>query len=453
MIFSDLVEMNSNNIPMYNSYPPLPHWNTGLISKSSWYQSLDHHLRKNRGISIYIHLPFCEKLCAYCGCNQRTTSNQHAEQSYVDTIIAEWNTLLNNLVITPIIREIHLGGGSPTCFSPKELTRMLKGIINHQMVVPTANMGFEAHPSTTRFDHLISLRDFGFDRVSLGIQDISSVVLKANNQEQIKEQIEKVTFYARALGYKSVNYNLIYGIPFQSADHMHSTMDYVTKLRPDRIALYSYEYVPWKSRGQRAFTENDFLKSNDKYLLREIADQKLLANGYINIGMDHYALPHDDLAQVKIQRNLHRDFMGYSIHHNAVTLGLGSSAFSSTPDMFIQNHKSVEEYQQCVNNNIWPVSQGHILSAEDRMVKTAIHELMTMERLVYKKGSALDRLIQSRKSVWNQWVADGLCIMEDEKIIVTPKGALFIRQIYSTLDPNIQCEQNQRSASAKQYVE
>ncbi|HMQ07834.1 MAG TPA: oxygen-independent coproporphyrinogen III oxidase [Saprospiraceae bacterium] len=442
MISNDLIERYSYNIPRYTSYPSVPHWNTKLISKSVWYQSLDHHLRLDRGVSLYIHLPFCEKLCTYCGCIKRITTNHHVEQPYADTIITEWNTLLKNLDITPIIREIHLGGGTPTFFSPKVLIRMLKGMINHQMVVPGASMGFEAHPSSTRFEHLISLRDFGFDRVSIGVQDISPIVLKAINREQSNEQIEKVTFYARALGYKSVNYDLIYGLPFQTAGHMHATMEYVTKLRPDRIALYRYAHVPWKSKGQRVFNENDFLKDYEKYLLREIADQKLITNGYINIGMDHYALPHDELAQAKIQGNLQRNFMGYSIHRNEITLGLGSSAISSTPDMYIQNHKTVEDYQQSVNNNIWPIGLGHILSAEDQMVKAAIHKLMTMGCLKWQKGSALDRLIQNRISIWKQCMADGLCILEDEKIIITPKGSFFIRNICSYLDPYIQNEQN-----------
>ena len=255
-----LFEKYNIPVPRYTSYPAVPDWQNQAPTQKEWIYTLNQNLFIDNEISIYIHLPFCENLCTYCACNKRITKNHKVESPYVDMILAEWQLYLDQLEKRPVIRELHLGGGTPTFFHPDELDRLLTGIITSTELSSSHSLSFEAHPNSTIAGHLEVLYSHGFRRISIGIQDVNPNILKAINRHQTTEQIESMTMDARRIGYTSINYDIIYGLPFQTIDHIEETLQFVLKMKPDRLAFYGYAHVPWKSKGQRAFTDNDIAK-------------------------------------------------------------------------------------------------------------------------------------------------------------------------------------------------
>ena len=255
--------------PRYTSYPTVPYWNTAKFDKSEHLTRLVASYKKDKeeGLSLYIHLPYCENLCTYCGCNKRITVNHKVEGPYIDAVLQEWKMYVDVLGEKPKLAELHLGGGTPTFFSAQNLGIMMDGILKHAVVSDKAQFSFEGHPNNTTKEQLKLLRSKGFNRISLGIQDFDPVVQRTINRMQSFVQVRKVTQESRALGFGSINYDLIYGLPKQTMVGMMDTFDKVLVLNPDRIAFYSYAHVPWKSPSQRGYDESDLPDENMKIAL------------------------------------------------------------------------------------------------------------------------------------------------------------------------------------------
>jgi len=365
--------------PRYTSYPTVPYWDTSTFSVEAWEESVKRSFREGNlpdGISIYIHLPFCESLCTYCGCNTRITRNHQVERPYIDAVLKEWGLYCKLLDDKPIIREIHLGGGTPTFFSHQNLYRLISGLLQLSEIHPQAEFSFEAHPANTTTEHLKTLYDLGFKRLSLGIQDFDPAVQFIINRHQTLEQVQSVTADARKIGFTSINFDLIYGLPLQTVNGLKDTMFKVAGLMPDRIAFYSYAHVPWIKPGQRRFTEKDLPDTQYKSILYEIGRDLLKSYGYQEIGMDHFALPEDDLVKAEKTGTLHRNFMGYTSQHTQLLIGLGVSSISDSLYAFAQNVKTVEEYLQLVNEGNLPVFKGHLLTSEDLIIRKHILDIM-----------------------------------------------------------------------------
>lgn len=268
---------------------------------------------KEEGISLYIHLPFCESMCTFCGCHKRITKRHDVELPYINSVIKEWGLYRDILGSKPTIKELHLGGGTPTFFSPENLQRLIRGIFRVAYLHPKAELSFEGHPNNTTKEHLKALYDVGFRRVSFGVQDYNETVQKAIHRVQPFENVKKVTEWARELGYTSIGHDIIYGLPFQTLEDVKHTIARTDELRPDRLAFYSYAHVPWlKGNGQRGYKDADLPNGEDKKIQYEIGKKRLVALGYRDIGMDHFALPTDSLSKAADQGTLHRNFMGYT---------------------------------------------------------------------------------------------------------------------------------------------
>ena len=251
-----LLEKYNVPVPRYTSYPTVPSWQDN-IDVPRWKETFRMDYNAGNGICLYIHLPFCESLCTYCGCNKKITTNHGVEDEYIDAVLKEWQLYTELMAEKPVIRELHLGGGTPTFFSPANLEKLLSGILTGSIIPEDREFSFEGHPNNTTAEHLQTLYDLGFRRVSFGIQDLDPEVQRVINRIQPFEQVKYVTEKAREIGYKSVNYDLIYGLPFQTEKTIINTILQTISLKPDRIAFYSYAHVPWTSRGQRLFDEND----------------------------------------------------------------------------------------------------------------------------------------------------------------------------------------------------
>ena len=281
--------------PRYTSYPTVPYWDDTPPLADQWKCLLKQQATTHPEISLYIHLPYCESLCTFCGCNKRITKNHNVESPYIDAVLKEWKLYMNIFPKKPIIKEIHLGGGTPTFFAPEELVRLTEGILQGGQQSSDFEFGFEAHPNSTTPEHLQQLYNVGYRRLSIGVQDFSDRILQLINRHQTAEQVTEVTEMARQIGYSSINYDLVFGLPKQSEKDIMHTIYRIRQLKPDRIAFYSYAHVPWIKPSQRAYNVHDLPQGMEKRNLYEIGRTLLEGIGYYEIGLDHFALKHDSL--------------------------------------------------------------------------------------------------------------------------------------------------------------
>ena len=431
----ELLEKYNIPAPRYTSYPPVPYWDDDVFTEKQWIRSLQAgfaQFGKNEGVSLYIHLPYCESMCTFCGCNKRITKNHGVEGPYIKALIREWELYLERLPVTPVIADLHLGGGTPTFFSPENLKLLVSSILKRSKIADNARFSFEGHPRNTTKEHLQTLFDLGFRRVSYGIQDFDPEVQVAINRIQTYEQVEEVTTEARKIGFDSVNYDVVYGLPFQQMSSVIGTMEKISILRPDRIAFYSYAHVPWiKGLGQRKFTESDLPSSQKKHALYLKGRELLMEDGYEDIAMDHFALPHDDLSKAFKSGKLNRNFMGYTELNNRSTIGLGVSSISDSGLSMAQNVKDVESYLQMIDKDSIPVFKGHILSEEDLLVQKVIHDLMC--KLEAEVGSDFPEhdVIMNRLA---EPLSDDLIEIKKSGIKITKKGKVFLRNVCMTFD-------------------
>lgn len=432
---SNLLERYNVAVPRYTSYPAVPDWESKAPSYGEWMATLNQNIALDPEISLYIHLPFCEQLCTYCACNKRITKNHDVESPYIDSVINEWQTYLRGLDHQPIIKELHLGGGTPTFFSPIQLDRLISAILSKVDVSAQRNFAFEAHPNSTTKEHLEVLYEHGFRRISVGVQDVNEDILKAINRYQTQEQVEELTRSAREIGYTSVNYDIIYGLPFQDIDHIEKTMAFVKEQRPDRIAFYSYAHVPWKSKGQRAFTELDLAIGKEKQLLNDKGEELLIATGYETIGMDHFALSDEALYISQQQDKLHRNFMGFTEYKTRCLIGLGNSAISDCTEMYVQNEKTVEDYKLSVDSGRLPLIKGHHLSPEQIKTREHILDLICNGRTRFKNDILDQRLFQLAKDKLDDLCRDGIISLALDEIKVTEVGQPFVRNVCASIDP------------------
>ena len=435
MNYTDLLNKYNVPVPRYTSYPTVPFWNEN-INKSQWrkaFRDQFHISNGSMGLSLYIHLPFCESLCTYCGCNKKITTNHSVESEYIDVLLKEWSLYCELMEEIPVIREFHFGGGTPTFFSPENLNRLLDAILANSTIHPTANFSFEGHPNNTTREHLQTLYNWGFRRVSYGVQDNNPVVQKAINRIQPIEHVKAVTDIAREIGYQSVNYDLIYGLPFQTLTRIQKTLQECITLAPDRFAFYSYAHVPWTSRGQRLFDENDLPTAEQKMSFYQEGVKIFKSANYQHIGMDHFVLPSDDLFLAWQSGTLYRNFMGYTSQHTNLQLGLGVSAISDTGHVFAQNSKSLHDYYQLVNNRDLPVNKGYFLNHQDEQFKKYILDISCQGR-TYFQDEYREALEMFSFPQLKKLELDGLVELNDRYVQVTGLGKSFIRNICRAFD-------------------
>ncbi len=435
---SNLISKYNVPGPRYTSYPTVPYWDQARFTKNKWItDTVTSFTESNdsQGVSLYIHLPFCESLCTFCGCNKRITKNHNVETPYLESLQLEWEIYLGMFSEKPVIKEIHLGGGTPTFFAPENLASMLRNIFRGATIAANPSFSFEGHPNNTTREHLQTLFDFGFKRVSYGVQDYNPEVQLAIHRLQPFANVKKVTETAREIGYTSIGHDLIFGLPFQKKEHIVHTIQKTKELKPDRIAFYSYAHVPWiKGNGQRGFKENDLPNASEKREMYQMGKQMLEEAGYVEIGMDHFALKTDSLYHAIKNKTLHRNFMGYTESKTQLMLGLGVSAISDSWYGFAQNVKNVEEYQDLLSKGILPVYRGHSLTSEDLLIRKHILNLMcTLEtswQLPELCFPELPRVINGLREM----EMDGLIEIGPDYIKVNENGRPYVRNVCMGFD-------------------
>ncbi len=440
MSTTNLLEKYTVAAPRYTSYPTVPYWDKHEFDKQHWKDTVYATFQssnKTDGISVYIHLPFCESLCTYCGCNTRITKNHSVEEPYIEAVLKEWALYRDIFADKPIIKEIHLGGGTPTFFSAENLDKLIKGVLKDSGIHPEAEFSFEAHPANTTHEHLVSLFNLGFRRLSLGIQDFDPRVQFIINRIQTFEQVKQVTDDAREIGYTSINFDLIYGLPLQQLEGLAETIQKVGELMPDRIAFYSYAHVPWIKPGQRRFTEKDLPDATAKAELYKLGRDMFVDLGYMEVGMDHFALPTDSLFVADQQGTMHRNFMGYTHQYTQLLVGLGVSSISDSWTGYAQNVKTVEEYLALLQQNELPVFKGHFLTREDLIIRRHMLNIMCKGKTVWNFFEepfadffdSLDRL--------RELADDSLIKYNTTQLTVTPTGKQYLRNICMAIDARL----------------
>lgn len=424
--------------PRYTSYPTVPYWNEADFLYKNWIDTLKKTFvesNSKEGISLYIHLPFCESLCTFCGCNKRITKNHGVENPYIAAVLKEWILYCKILGEKPQIKEIHLGGGTPTFFSPKNLEDLVNGIFCHATKAKNYEFSFEGHPNNTTHAHLQKLYDLGFRRVSFGVQDYSEKVQKAIHREQPFHNVAKVTFWAREIGYTSIGHDIIFGLPFQQIEDVIDTVEKTKSLQPDRLAFYSYAHVPWiKGNGQRGFKDEDIPKDQEKRMLYQTGKELLLENGYYEIGMDHFALETDSLFEAFKNGQLHRNFMGYSSSKTQLMIGLGVSSISDSWYSFAQNEKKLEDYYQILEWDKLPIFRGHLLTDEDLIIRKHILNLMCQFETSWENSQDYFEEIPEVLFQLKEMEKDGLLLIGESSIQVSESGKPHIRNICMAFD-------------------
>jgi len=422
--------------PRYTSYPTVPYWQETPTAET-WTA----HLRKaleapSSQWSCYLHIPFCENLCTYCGCNTLITKDHKKEHPYIEQVLKEWNLYLQQVpeLESRSLRHLHLGGGTPTFLSVDSLKALLEPFLSK---VKKSDSGFEGSievdPRHTSREQLAALRELGFNRVSMGVQDFNLEVQKLVNRIQPFEITAELTKAARDLGYESVNFDLIYGLAKQNLESMQESMDLTIQLRPDRIALYSLALVPWIKPAQRLFKDEDLPTGAEKRALYEYSRQRLLSAGYVEVGMDHFALPNEALAKAMANKTLHRNFMGYTDVRTDVLLGLGVSSISETPWSFHQNEKVLPQYERMVGSGEIPTLRGHVLSKEDILHRGQVLELMTKFQVEF---SSADQKKDAEQFL-AEMAEDQLIEIQGQTLRITEAGRPFLRNACVFFDQHL----------------
>jgi oxygen-independent coproporphyrinogen-3 oxidase len=448
LITPELIQKFDVNGPRYTSYPTADRF-VEAFTDESYQQALDQ--RRVGGValplSIYVHVPFCESLCFYCACNKIVTKRHERSAEYLKYLQREIDLHINHLGAGQVISQLHLGGGSPTFFTDDELSELMSMLRKSFTLVPGGEYSIEVDPRTVDEKRLAHLAKLGFNRLSFGVQDFDEEVQKAVHRIQPAEDVFSLVKSARQLDFESVNVDLIYGLPKQTAESFARTLSQVVELRPDRIALYAYAHLPERFKPQRRIHAETLPAASDKISMLSDAIATFIAAGYVYIGMDHFALPNDTLSVAKRQGRLHRNFQGYSTQPDCDLIGLGVSAIGKIGATYSQNAKTIEEYYDLLNQNRFPVVRGLALSHDDLVRRAVIMALMCQGRLQYE-SIELAYMIDFKKYFATELQAiedmqsTGMVELEDGGIQITSMGWFFVRGIAMLFDRYLQSDRN-----------
>jgi oxygen-independent coproporphyrinogen III oxidase len=424
--------------PRYTSYPTVPYWETSP-SASQWIEHIGNALQvASSSAAVYVHIPFCRALCTYCGCNTRITRSHSIVPPYIQALLGELDLYLSSLQLTQLeFGELHLGGGTPTFLTAEELESLLSGLFQRVRPRTDASASLEVDPRVTSAAQLELLARYGFRRISLGVEDFDPRVQAIVNRVQSEQQVREVTQAARTLGFESVSYELIYGLPLQTRASVEQTMDAIERLRPDRVALYAYAHVPWIKPGQRRFSDSDLPEGDEKRELYELGRERLKACGYREIGLDYFALESDGLWQAQRAGTLHRNFMGYTTAYSRPMIGLGVSSIGDAGDAFAQNEKDLQRYQERVANGELPLQRGHLLDAEDQVLRRHILRLMTQLSTRWDLADDYTPHLSTIGERLAELKADGLVQLDEYGCRVTERGRPFLRNICMAFDARL----------------
>ncbi len=438
-ITAELLSRYDRPGPRYTSYPTAVEFHEGVTGTDYLDCLASANSLGDAPLSMYVHLPFCEERCLFCGCHTIISPRKEVAVPYLGMLGREIALLAERLPERRQFAQLHLGGGTPTYYSPEQLDALIGGLLRHFTPLPGAELAFEADPRVTTSDHLDTLGDLGFNRVSFGVQDLNPDVQEAINRVQTREQTARLVDHARARGYRGINVDLIYGLPRQTPATFEKTVDSVIALGPDRAAVYSFAFVPWVRGGQKKIEEDQLPAADVKVQLFAIARERFLAAGYEPIGMDHFARPDDDLAIARREGKLRRNFQGYAVIPGDDVVGLGISAIGDVRGSYVQNEKKLSTYEEAIAEGRLPVYRGVRRSPDDEIRRAVIHELMCNFRvdaaaIEHTYGVDFARYFAADLELLEPHERDGMVRVSPAGIEATPIGELFVRNLAMCFD-------------------
>ncbi|MCB9881893.1 MAG: oxygen-independent coproporphyrinogen III oxidase [Planctomycetes bacterium] len=425
--------------PRYTSYPTAVEF-TEAFGQETYEQELARAAQaQGNPLSIYVHLPFCRERCHFCGCHVVITPHEDKAKPYLDLVGREIEMVASRLGERRGFSQLHFGGGTPTYFEPRELKAFTERLRRSFQPLPGAEIAIEVDPRVTRIEHVDALAEVGFNRISMGVQDFDKDVQEAIGRSQSYGRTEQLVVRARANGYTGVNLDLIYGLPFQTEERFEATLQKVIDLEVDRIACYSFAYLPQQRRNQGKIDVEGLPSAREKIALLVLAREKLMEAGYVAIGMDHFARPDDELSRAREQGRLRRNFQGYTVQDAPDVLGFGLSAIGDVGNAYVQNIKQLASYRRAVEANELPIERGVMRTRDDDVRRFVIHELLCNGVLSYE---ALDRAFgvdfqayfQPERERLRELEASGLVEVSDEAVRATADGELFVRVIGMCFD-------------------
>lgn len=424
--------------PRYTSYPTAPYFHESF-GPAQWEEELRASQNKGRDISLYAHIPFCDTLCYYCGCNMIATKDYSKAESYLDILFREIDRVAALTSPQRKVRQLHWGGGTPTYLKPDDLRRLYDYLAGKFSIAPDAEIGCEMDPRELSREHIQALRQSGFNRVSLGVQDLDDMVQHAVNRVQPEALIREVYGWVREAGFHSVNFDLMIGLPHQSVASFERTLDKVIAMAPDRFAVFNYAHVPWMKKHQKLIHEETLPQLEQRLALQKLTLEKLTSAGYVYIGMDHFARPDDELVKAQQAKTLYRNFQGYTTHKNCDILAFGASAISQTEDVYAQNVKVLSKYRQLVKAGTLPVERGLRVAPEDKLRREAITQIMCdleLDKAAFGRqwGIDFDRHFADALEELRDMHDDGLVVLEPGVVRVTEAGRVFLRNIAMAFD-------------------
>jgi oxygen-independent coproporphyrinogen-3 oxidase len=433
----ELLQKYSVAGPRYTSYPTAPYFHTGY-READWLDALA-AMQPERGISLYAHIPFCDSLCYYCGCNMVATRDYSKTVPYLAALEREMAATAARVDPQRIVRQLHLGGGTPTYLHPDDIRALMERMRGHFKLAPDAEISCEVDPRELTREHLVALRDNGFNRVSFGVQDMDPTVQEAVNRIQSEFLIRQVVDWARELGFSSINLDLIVGLPKQTVESFRQTLDRVVAWAPDRLAVFAYAHVPWIKKHQKLINEADLPDFATRLALQQAVNERLGAAGYVNIGLDHFARPEDELVRAQQNKTLWRNFQGYTTHKHCDILAFGASSISQTVDVYMQNEKGLKSYEARVTATGFAVERGIKLSLDDRLRREAITRVMCdleLDLATFGTEWGIDAAAYFADALKDlrPLADDGLVRLDGARIEVTPVGRLFLRNIGMCFD-------------------
>ncbi len=425
--------------PRYTSYPTVPIW-TQKISAANYEEALSNAASESdTPLAIYCHIPFCKRRCYYCGCNTVVTKQRSRIDAYVETLTSEVEQVSTRLNGRRQVSQLHLGGGTPTIVDCKGLEVLLSDLSDHFEFLPNCEKSIEVDPRVTGIEQLEFLAENGFNRISIGTQDFNPEVQKAVGRVQPEEMVRSILENSRRLGFKGVNIDLIFGLPLQTVDSFRETIQRTIALRPDRVAVYSFAYLPQAMPHQTKINKEDLPETETKYRLFATAIEEFTGAGYRQIGMDHFALPDDELSLAQEDGRLHRNFMGYTVQSAPDMIGLGMSSIGYVDNAFFQNYSKLDSYETNVRERGLATYRGIKLTQDDLIRQFVISSLMCnfilkFDDLKAKFGVDYGKYLEDEHLRLDDFVADGLLSVDSDALRITPIGRTFVRNIAMTFD-------------------
>lgn len=435
-----LIKKYDKSGPRYTSYPTAPQFTTSYTA-----ETLQNCIERSNTemipapLSLYIHIPYCDTICYYCACNKIITKNHSVSNEYLDLLEAEMQILAPLFDPDRELEQLHLGGGTPTFLNDEELITLMRLIEENFKIAETCEMSIEIDPRKVTNETLELLTNIGFNRISLGVQDFDEKVQQAVNRIQSYELVEERLAKARSLNIKSINMDLIYGLPFQTVETFEQTLDKVIVLKPDRLSIFNYAHLPERFKPQRRINEDDLPSPAEKLKIFELTMNKLQQAGYVYIGMDHFALEDDSMVKAQKEGSLQRNFQGYSTHAHTDLVAIGVSSIGSIFDSYSQNSSNMDEYREMVTAGNLPIVRGLVMTADDRLRKQVINQLICHFKLDIEMIEAhweinFKSYFKSEIKQLERMVEDGLIKLDDKSICVETRGRLLIRNICMVFD-------------------